>query len=301
MTANVHTPRLTTPTVLSRWAEVIEGAGLAMAVLNADFTVRHVNRLYAAAHGKAADFFRGHPLVEIVRQPELQAIFLAVRDSGIALAHSPERLCASRRTPALDDCHWTLTPFKGDDDQATSEETPCLVLTIEGFEPPAAENCGDGDLLSRLGERALAIITRKRAESAVRAGVQRYRALLDTMPCGFALLDVLPAHGDRAFDYRVVEVNPAFEAITGQHRAELIGRSLHQTLPELEARWLEHFDTTVRHGDCSQFDDCNQALGRHYRVTTYCPEAGQLAVLCDDITTLRRSPGFCPATPNLFR
>ena len=52
----------------------------------------------------------------------------------------------------------------------------------------------------------------------------RYRMLFDTMTEGFALHEIITDEQGRPCDYRFLEVNPAFERLTGLKRNDLIGR-----------------------------------------------------------------------------
>ncbi len=53
-----------------------------------------------------------------------------------------------------------------------------------------------------------------------------YRALADSMDEGFCVVEVLFDEQGRPQDYRFVELNPAFEKLTGLERAA--GRTAHQ-------------------------------------------------------------------------
>jgi PAS domain S-box-containing protein len=89
-------------------------------------------------------------------------------------------------------------------------------------------------------------------------------------------------------DYRFIDLNPAFEAITGLARADTVGRCVRELLPNIEPHWIERYGAVALTGDSQQFDDFSSDLDRQYRVTAYRPEARQFAVIVDDITALRR-------------
>jgi PAS domain S-box-containing protein len=123
------------------------------------------------------------------------------------------------------------------------------------------------------------------------------RRLFDALPSGFALHEILLDGEGQPCDYRFIDVNPAFEAITGLARSQLVGRRVREVLPQLEPRWIERYGAVALTGDSQQFDDFSVDLDRHYRVTAYCPEIGQFAVIVDDITAIRRSEESCGRRP----
>ena len=258
----------------SPWAAILDQAGVAVAVLDADFAFLGVSPSYADAIGKPVAFFPGRKYFELFPHAASEAVFRQVRDSGIARACSAR---PSRWQPGhggdLDRWNWSLTPFA---EHAKSDGTRYLVLTIQhpAARPDAApREPGDG--------------------SAPVAGERRFRSLFETLTSGFALHEIVLDAEGKACDYRFLEVNPAFEAITGLDRWRIVGRCASAVVPQLYSRWLERYQVVALKGDCAQFDDFSSDLGRHYRVTAYCPHYGQIAVIYDDVTTLRR-PGTCP-------
>jgi diguanylate cyclase (GGDEF)-like protein/PAS domain S-box-containing protein len=132
------------------------------------------------------------------------------------------------------------------------------------------------------------LTARKQAEANLRASESRFRRLFESMTSGFALHEIVLDAEGKPCDYRFIEVNPAFEAITGLARADTVGRCVRELLPDIEPHWIERYGAVALTGDCQQFDDFSSDLGRQYRVTVYRPEPQQFAVIVDDITALRR-------------
>jgi len=58
------------------------------------------------------------------------------------------------------------------------------------------------------------------------------RKLFDALPSGFALHEILLDGEGQPCDYRFIDVNPAFEAITGLSRSRLVGRRVREVLPQ---------------------------------------------------------------------
>ena len=147
----------------------------------------------------------------------------------------------------------------------------------------------DAETVSQIATLAIQAVARKHAETALRASERRFRGLFDSLTSGFALHEIVLDADGQACDYRFLDVNPAFEAITGLSRDAVVGRCVRSLLPQIEAHWIERYAAVALSGDCAQFDDFSSDLKRHYRVTAYCPEPGQFAVICDDITAARRN------------
>ena len=246
----------------SPWAAILAQAGIAVAVLDADFVFLRVSQGYAEAIGRPPAFFPGRNYFALFPHAASEAVFRQVRDSGTAqagaaLPGSPQ----PGHGGDLDRWHWSLTPFGSD---AKAGRTRYLVLTIEH---PAARLAG---------------------EVVEPAGERRFRSLFEALPAGFALHEIVLDAAGKARDYRFLEVNPAFEAITGLARSRVIGRCASAVVPQLDERWIERYAAVALNGDCEQFEDFHSDLDRRYRLTAYCPEPGRIAVIYDDLTAIWR-------------
>jgi len=59
---------------------------------------------------------------------------------------------------------------------------------------------------------------RKKAEAALRQSEERYRLLFNSMSEGFALHEIICDEKGEPCDYRFLDINPAFERLTGLKR-----------------------------------------------------------------------------------
>ncbi|MEF8698831.1 MAG: EAL domain-containing protein [Candidatus Accumulibacter sp. UW20] len=291
----------------SPWLTILDQAGLATAVVDAEFRFLRVNPQYARATGRTPDFFPGRHYFEVFPQAAIEAIFRQVRSSGFAHTHTA-RPFLSRSNPIPDAGHWnwSLTPFVDSNDgkHARRGKTRYLVLTMQEVSAPtndeiqsrraAAERC---TLLDPLPEELPADTLR---EQKLAASEQRFRSLFNSLSSGFSLHEIILDANGKPCDYRFIDLNPAFEAITGLRREDIVGRCAQEVLPQIESRWIERFGAVALTGDCQAFDDFSSDLDRRYRVTAYRPAIGQFALIIDDITALHRGEeSFAPRASRL--
>ncbi len=128
------------------------------------------------------------------------------------------------------------------------------------------------------------VTEQRRTEHALRESEQHLRRLFDTMTSGFSLHEIILDQAGQPCDYRFLEVNAAFEKLTGLRREELIGRRVLEVLPATEPYWIERFCRVAVTGQTDRFQNFSRELGRHYEVACYCPKPGQFAVLTFDVT-----------------
>ena len=85
------------------------------------------------------------------------------------------------------------------------------------------------------------LLLRRQGESERKQAVARYRLLFDTMLDGFALHEIICNEAGKPVDYRFLEINPAFERLTGLRAADLIGKTVLETMPDTESVWIERY------------------------------------------------------------
>jgi PAS domain S-box-containing protein len=129
---------------------------------------------------------------------------------------------------------------------------------------------------------------RKTAE-ALHQSEERYRSLFNGMTEGFALHEMICDSADKPIDYRFLEINPAFEQLTGLKRDHVMGKLVSEVLPNNEPYWVETYGAVVLTGNAIQFENYSSVLEKHYEVFAYRPAPRQFAVLFMDITERKRA------------
>jgi PAS domain S-box-containing protein len=127
------------------------------------------------------------------------------------------------------------------------------------------------------------------AREAVRVSEERYRMLFDAMTEGFALHEIITDGSGRPCDYRFLDVNPAFERLTGLKRADLIGKRVLDVMPDTESHWIENYGKVALTGEALHMENYSATLKRWYEVYAYRVEPDRFAVTISDITERKRA------------
>ncbi|MFB3904660.1 MAG: PAS domain S-box protein [Acidobacteriota bacterium] len=160
--------------------------------------------------------------------------------------------------------------------------------------------CGAAEILDVLRNHQFALIrsekgwdlieasSLKEARERVRQSERRYHTLFNAMSEGFALHEIICDPDGIPSDYRFLEVNPAFERLTGLKKEQVVGRTVRQVLPEIEPSWIEAYGKVALSGQPTYLEQRADSLQKDYGVIAFAPAERQFATLFLDITDRKR-------------
>jgi PAS domain S-box-containing protein len=146
------------------------------------------------------------------------------------------------------------------------------------------------ELVRETADRIWAAIERAYAEVALRQSEEKYRSLFTSIDEGYALCEVMYDENERLVDLRYLEVNPAFEQLSGLENA--VGKTAVELNPIVESFWLEAIDRVVQTGVATRLEEYAEGLNRW--IDIYFSRVGgegsrQIAVVFNDITARKRT------------
>jgi len=137
--------------------------------------------------------------------------------------------------------------------------------------------------------RAAGEIERLDAEKALLESEKKYRQMFEHQPNGYALHEIIVDQNGIPCDYRFLEINPAFETLTGLKATDLIGRTQLEVMPNSEAFWAQTYGKVALTGDPISFENYSRELNRYYHVNAYSPEPGKFVTVFHDITDRKQT------------
>lgn len=144
-------------------------------------------------------------------------------------------------------------------------------------------NCMRAPVYSDKGE-VISICCIARDITSHRKIEQDYQHLFQQMLDGFAVHEIICNDEGEPIDYRFLDVNPAFEKLTGVKREDVIGRTVLEVFPETERIWIEKYGKVALHGSYEFFENYSVAVDKFFEVTAFRPAEGQFACIFQDIT-----------------
>lgn len=128
----------------------------------------------------------------------------------------------------------------------------------------------------------------KRAEKALRKSDENYRTLFESMEEGYVVAEAIRNASGKMIDYRFLQLNPAFEKLTGLSQYETLGKTARTTLQGLDEKWFEIYQKVIDTRATIKTEDYIPPLNRWYSITAFYYGKEQFAVLFDDITERKR-------------
>ncbi len=130
------------------------------------------------------------------------------------------------------------------------------------------------------------ISERKRLERSLRAGEERWRRLFDGMAEGFFLAEMIREPVDGRFvDFRFLELNQAFETLTGFSVAETVGKTVRQIHPEIDEGLIRIYAQVVETGLSERFEvELKEMDGRWFEGTARHIKGPKFSVIFNDVT-----------------
>lgn len=113
---------------------------------------------------------------------------------------------------------------------------------------------------------------------------KKYQDIFMEMANGFALHEFIFDKNGKPLNYIFLEVNPAFEKLTGFSREQLLGKSVLEVMPDTEKYWINAYAKVIRTRKPVTFENYSGVLNKYFEVTAFSLGKSMFAVICTDIT-----------------
>ena len=125
-------------------------------------------------------------------------------------------------------------------------------------------------------------------ERVVAESEANYRALFSAMVEGHAVNELVYDRNGKPVEYRILQVNPAFEKIFNIPRDTAIGRNSRDVFGGDEPKALALYADVVRTGTSQFFDVWHPPMKKYLAISVYSPRKGIFATVFEDITDRRQ-------------
>lgn len=128
----------------------------------------------------------------------------------------------------------------------------------------------------------------RQAEKKLQESEERYRMLFTNMTEGFYLAEAICNKDGKPYDYRYLEINPAYELIMGVKKEQILGKSILEVFPNASSTGIEKLCEVALSGQSVHFEMFSQVLDKYLDIYAFSPGKGKLAAIFRDITERKK-------------
>lgn len=166
------------------------------------------------------------------------------------------------------------------------------------------DRCGAAELIDVVRNHQFALIRRegkwelmesyerKQAEETLHQSEFKYRSLFDNMLDGFAYCKILLDDNNHPIDFVYLELNQAFERLTGLKKEDVLGKKVTEAIPGIKDSYPALFDIygkVALTGKEAKFDLYFEPLQRWLSISVYSPRKGYFVAIFDNITKRKKA------------
>ncbi len=114
-----------------------------------------------------------------------------------------------------------------------------------------------------------------------------YKKMIDKSPFGYSYHKIILNDKSEPIDYKFIEVNSAFEKLTGLESEKIINKNISEIIPDFDKDpfdWINFYGDIALNGGEKEFEQYSKFLNKHYKVFVYSPEKYYFITTFIDIT-----------------
>ena len=137
---------------------------------------------------------------------------------------------------------------------------------------------------------AVNIDEKKKIEEELRESEEKFRTLFENMLNGYAYCRMIFNEKNYPEDFIYLEINQAFEKLTGLKRENVLGRKISEAIPgtkEANPEIFELYGRVAQTGKPERFEIFFKPLGTWFDISVYGPKKGHFVAIFDNITNAK--------------
>src|SRR3990170_1448045 len=136
------------------------------------------------------------------------------------------------------------------------------------------------------------VTERKRVEQELKNSEEKYRSLFANMLNGFAYCEMIWDENGQPVDFVYLEINDAFEKLTGLKKASVLGKKVTEAIPGIKEAHPELFDIygkVALTGKEENIEIYFKPLNIWLSISVYSPKKGYFAAVFENVTERKKA------------
>ncbi len=141
----------------------------------------------------------------------------------------------------------------------------------------------ENDLTYMTGQ-VVDITQRKRAEKNLLESEQKYRSLYSSMTEGVGLYEAVHDPDGNVTDYKILDINPAYESILGVRKEEIVNRAASDIFPDGLRIFIDVYKKVLESRQSQSFETYHALFQKYFHVSLFALGYRQFVTVIRDIT-----------------
>ena len=101
---------------------------------------------------------------------------------------------------------------------------------------------------------------------------------------GVCLHEIIYDESGNASDYRILDINPAYEELTGLTREKTIGKKASELYGTGKPPYFDIYERVAASGQSESFETYFPPMSKHFSISAFSPQKGQFGTVFTDVT-----------------
>lgn len=133
------------------------------------------------------------------------------------------------------------------------------------------------------------VTVRYRAERDIVDAEKKYRGLFENLSDAFTILEAIYDENDKVIDFKIIDVNPAFEKLTGKSAETVLNHNISDFNLNFDEGTLQGFTEVVEKNITLKSEYLANSINRRVKIRAFSPSEGLLALVLEDVTSEYRT------------
>jgi len=145
------------------------------------------------------------------------------------------------------------------------------------------------DLQMVINQLRLEVDTREKVQSELSGSEEKFHSLYQVMAESVCLHEVIYNTAGKAIDYRILDVNPKYEEITGLTAEKAAGTLASELYGTGDPPYLELYAKVADSREPTYFETYFPPMDKHFGISVSSPAKGQFATIFTDISPIKKA------------
>ncbi len=132
------------------------------------------------------------------------------------------------------------------------------------------------------------ITAQKLAEEKIEFSEKKFSQHFNTMPECYMLINLIRDEKDEVIDLYYLDINPAFEKLTGQSKENLINKRAKEAFEVIDDYWLKVFDAVNKSGEPMTYNNFSGQMKGFYSIHAWKLKEDIIAITFSDISEQKK-------------